>query len=246
MYVAEDGQLKRTQTNRPDFSEPVVDFGSGFYLSGTIVGMERSRLRACFAILMWLCVTALWGCVLRPGGAIKDPEAALPDRSDRVDNRGKTLGNGLIRPIIPPEADGQREAGGASKAISNQPEQKNSALSDGISGSASEDAGANTRGPHSGRVWEDQRVRQAALALAAKTPDVKTIKICLTFKTDEWLIVLYKDVGQAYELKQYFWKRDQPEPEPYLVFERIPKHRLEEHLAAMEPDRACETLDPSR
>jgi hypothetical protein len=93
------------------------------------------------------------------------------------------------------------------------------------------------------RDWEDHRVRRAALDLAGKHPGVAKVKICYSVREDDWWIILYQEVGSVVELKQFIWKRDQPELEPYLVLERIPKHRLQDHLSRSDPNKACEVLD---
>lgn len=189
-------------------------------------------------LLVLILLVIQSSCVLRSSDTLRAPEVAPPGRS--VDSRapGESRRSGLIRPVIPHEPAGE-------KGASNPGGQRSSGTDQRV-GPPQLSAVPEPREPRKGREWEDQKVKQVALDLAAKAAGVKKIKVCLAFKNDEWLIVLYKDVGSAYELKQYFWSKDRPEPEAYLVFERVPKSRLEEHLSKTDPDKACETLDPPR
>ena len=94
-------------------------------------------------------------------------------------------------------------------------------------------------------LWEDQKVKRAATDILRKYPSVKKVKICYAVKDDEWWVILYDDVGTHYELRQFIWDRDQGRLRPFLVLKRIAKNQLQEHLAASEPDRACEVLNPA-
>jgi len=95
-----------------------------------------------------------------------------------------------------------------------------------------------------GQSWEDQKVKDAAMRLAKGFPATKKIKICYATKDDEWWVILYEDTGSYYELRQFVWDRDREQLQPFLVLKRIDQDQLNEHVAAAEPDRACEALDP--
>ena len=92
--------------------------------------------------------------------------------------------------------------------------------------------------------WEDQKVRKAAQEILKRYPTAKKVKICYAVKDDEWWVILYDDAGTYYELRQFVWDRDREKLDPHLVLKRIAKSRLQDHLTANEPDRACEVMDP--
>ncbi len=209
--------------------------------------MDRSLKRYSVTILLVLVyLTTQSSCVLRSSDTVREPQVGPGGRPVASETLDRTRESGLIRPVIPHEPDGEKEPSVTGEQPSTHADRPDGTSPVEPAGSAQQNAVPEAREARKGREWEDQKVKQIALDLAAKTPGVKKIKVCLAFKNDEWLIVLYKDVGSAYELKQYFWRKDQPEPEDYLVFERVPKDRLEEHLSKAEPDKVCETLDPPR
>ncbi|GEM_PF-855273 len=92
--------------------------------------------------------------------------------------------------------------------------------------------------------WEDEKVKTAARALAKSYPSVKKIQVCYDVKDDEWWVILYDDIGKAFDLKRFIWNRESGEMEPFLVPRQIPKKQLKSHLAKEEPGRACEILEP--
>jgi hypothetical protein len=81
--------------------------------------------------------------------------------------------------------------------------------------------------------------------LVRNFPAVKKIKLCYAVKDDEWWVIMYEEEGAHYELKQFVWDRDRERLDPFLVLRRISANRLQAHLAAAEPDRACEVIDPA-
>lgn len=97
---------------------------------------------------------------------------------------------------------------------------------------------------HKEERWDDQKVKDAALRLAKRFPATQKIKICYATKDDEWWVIFYEDAGSYYELRQFVWDRDTDKLQPFLVLKRIDRHELNEHVAAAEPDRACESMDP--
>ncbi len=96
----------------------------------------------------------------------------------------------------------------------------------------------------SGRKWEDQRVRVAAMEIAGETRGVQKIRICYDLNEDEWWIILYCDHGRRIQLRQYVWNRDSEILEKFLVAKSIPKHRLAADLKVAEEGKACEVIDP--
>lgn len=98
--------------------------------------------------------------------------------------------------------------------------------------------------PPSAGQWEDQKVREAAQEVLKGYPSVRKVKICYAVKDDEWWVILYDEAGTYYELRQFVWDRDREKLDPHLVLKRIAKSRLQDHLMANEPDRACEVMDP--
>jgi hypothetical protein len=238
-------------SSRPFLSDhELKDYAGPLYRDKSlriILGMDRSLKRHSITILLVLILLSTQSsCVLRSSDTMREPEVAPAGRNVASQALAAPRSRGLIRPVIPHESAGEKDSsvpGGQPSSGSDGPAGTSTAP---VAGSQQPNAVPDARESRKRREWEDQKVKQIALDLAAKTPGVKKIKVCLAFKNDEWLIVLYKDVGSAYELKQYFWSKDRPEPEAYLVFERVPKSRLAEHLSKTDPDRACETLDPPR
>jgi len=92
--------------------------------------------------------------------------------------------------------------------------------------------------------WEDQKVKNAALEVAKDIPSAKKIKICYIAAQDEWLVIVYDDIGAAIDVKQYFWDREREILKPFLLLKHIARDRLEQEVRAREPGRACEILDP--
>jgi gamma-glutamylcyclotransferase (GGCT)/AIG2-like uncharacterized protein YtfP len=92
---------------------------------------------------------------------------------------------------------------------------------------------------------ERERVKEIGVELAQKGQNIRKIKICHDRKNAEWWFTCYEDLGDILDLKQYVWRIDQDQPEPFLVIKRISKDNLQSHLSATEPDRTCRVLDPS-
>lgn len=195
-------------------------------------------------LVLWICVPLFWSCVIRTRDTAKDVGIASVDRLSAVENPDGTSGSGLIKPVISEESEGDKA--GAGESLSNEADHRGAAPAGGLSATAPPISATGSPGPRGDRLWEDQQVKKLALDMAAKTPGVRKIQVCFALKTDEWMIILYVEDGSEYELKQFFWNKDKTELEPYRVFERIPKQRLEERLSKSEPDKACETFDPPR
>ena len=92
--------------------------------------------------------------------------------------------------------------------------------------------------------WEDQKVKNAALEVAKEIPSAKKIKICYIAAQDEWLVIVYDDIGTAIDVKQYFWDREREILKPFLLLKHIAHDRLEREAREKEPGKACEVLDP--
>jgi hypothetical protein len=94
------------------------------------------------------------------------------------------------------------------------------------------------------RIPEIDKAKLHAYQLAVRIGNVKKIKICWDKKFEEWRFTLYHDVGDYYDLKQFFWKIDATQPEKFCVLRHLAKDRLNE--AAAEPDgkRACSVFEP--
>ena len=93
---------------------------------------------------------------------------------------------------------------------------------------------------------ERERVKEIGVELAQKSQNIKKLKICHDRKNAEWWFTCYEDLGDILDLKQYVWKIDQDQPEPFLVIKRISKDKLQSHLSASDPDKTCRVLDQSR
>ncbi|MFH1117297.1 MAG: hypothetical protein V1792_25545 [Pseudomonadota bacterium] len=178
--------------------------------------------------------------------------------------QGQTGGN-LIKPYIPPDANPPASEspvppgepapmapeGTSSKSV--RPETAPEAeVPEGPQSSA---AGGGLKKPElqvkpapaqsDKALWEDQKVKRAAMQMLNKYPGAKKVKICYAVKDDEWWVILYDDLDTHFELRQFTWDRDQGRLQPFLVLKRISKNQLRDHLASSEPDRACEVLDPA-
>ncbi len=92
---------------------------------------------------------------------------------------------------------------------------------------------------------EKAKIKQIALELAEKFPKVKKMKICHDKKNSEWWLTLYEDLGSVLGLKQYVWKIDRDNADPFLIIKRIPKTSLDSHLKIKEENRVCQILDCS-
>jgi gamma-glutamylcyclotransferase (GGCT)/AIG2-like uncharacterized protein YtfP len=92
---------------------------------------------------------------------------------------------------------------------------------------------------------ERERVKEIGIELAQKSQNIKKIKICHDKKNAEWWFTCYEDLGDILDLKQYIWRIDQDQPEPFLVIKRISKDNLQSHLSTAEPDKTCRALDQS-
>lgn len=101
----------------------------------------------------------------------------------------------------------------------------------------------NHIGDRTGKDWEDQKVRAAAHELAKSYSGVKKIKVCYSVKDDEWWVTLYDFTGSYIDLKQFTWNRDLDKLESFLVLNRIPLSRLQNHLNEEQSGRACEVLE---
>jgi len=218
-----------------------------------------------FAVLgLVICMIA--GCIVPSQQTVRDPGPGL-EAPQRDESGNSQAGQGLIKPMIPadtppapelppmepgpveppPEATLQpppaeqasQNKPGPPPAKGQEPSKPLPRLSKPIVGPLSKGPDAAS-GP---REWEDQKVKQMALELAAKSPDIKKIRICYAVKDNEWWIILYEDSGAFYELKQYIWDKDQDKLEQFLVLKKVPKSRFEEHIRQSEPHRACEMLD---
>ncbi len=95
-----------------------------------------------------------------------------------------------------------------------------------------------------GKQWEDQRVQQAAMELAGKTPGVIKLKVCYDVNDDEWWAVLFEDHGAMIDLKPFVWNRESGQLEPYLVVRQISSDRLQVHLNEDDPSRPCRVFNP--
>jgi hypothetical protein len=89
---------------------------------------------------------------------------------------------------------------------------------------------------------EKDRVKQITLDLAQKFPAARKIKICHDKKSAEWWFTLYEESGDVIDIKQYVWKIDQDQPEPFLVIKRIARDSLQKDLNDT-ANRVCKILD---
>jgi hypothetical protein len=160
----------------------------------------------------------------------------------------------LVKPVIPPETSSKTESdnaptgaaqGEAPQKIAAAPEPSPPAAPAAADKSA--DAQPINTKPEPeikppSKQWEDEKIKGLALELAKSSAAVVRLKVCYYVKNDEWWVTAYEDTGGPIELKQYIWNRDQEKLEPFLVLKTIARDRLEQHVHASEPDRACEVI----
>jgi gamma-glutamylcyclotransferase (GGCT)/AIG2-like uncharacterized protein YtfP len=83
-----------------------------------------------------------------------------------------------------------------------------------------------------------------AYQLATQIGNVKKIKVCWDKRFEEWRFTLYQDVGDYYDLKQFFWKIDQPRPEAFCVLKHMAKDRLSDATTVQQGENSCSVFDP--
>jgi hypothetical protein len=172
----------------------------------------------------------LGSCVIPAQEALKNSAGAPQNQQTAAQGDGAG-GQGLIKPMIPPDAPpGPIEAKPEPKVQQQQPIR---VVVD------------RSKAPEVPRQkWEDQKIKDAALEMAKSIPNVRGIKLCLKVKTGEWWVTYYEDIGSLLDLRQFVWSPDQDRFQPHLVQVRIAKSALERHLTESEPDQACESLQP--
>lgn len=171
---------------------------------------------------------ALVGCILPSQEGVRNNTKWDPPQTDQGPATTPKTGQGLVKPMIPPEA--RKEA--VTPPTKNGPPTPVRVVVE-----------PKDRGQPKKQDWEDQKVKSAAVELAKTLPSVKKMKICYEVKHDEWWAILYEDSGSMIELKQFVWNRQQEKFEPHLVMQRIPATQLQQHLVESGPGRACEPVD---
>ena len=148
----------------------------------------------------------------------------------------------LIKAVID-EADNPPERPGSPPQIQPSPVEAQTSPESWKSAATSS---GKQKGPKTsaGKRWEDQKVQQAAMELAARTPGVIKLKVCYDVNHDEWWVVLFEDHGPMIDLKPFVWNRDSGQWEPYLVVRQIASSRLDVYLTEDEPSRPCRVFDP--
>lgn len=91
---------------------------------------------------------------------------------------------------------------------------------------------------------EEELVREAVVKMGQSFEPVLNIKICHLAPKDEWWATIYQDLGQAVDVKQFIWNREQEKLEPFLVLTRIPRSKVKVHLTNNKPGSRCEILSP--
>jgi len=184
--------------------------------------------RLCTTAFLSALALSLGSCVIPAQEALKN-SAGGPQNSQAAPGGDAANAQGLIKPMIPPEAPPRP---GESLQESEVPKPIRVVVD-------------RTKAPSPPRQeWEDQKVKAAAQELAKSIPNVQGIKLCYMVKNDEWRVTLYEDIGPMFDVKQFFWDREQDKFQPHLVQVRIAKNALDRHLAESDLDQACETLEP--
>ncbi len=155
----------------------------------------------------------------------------------------------LLKPVIPPES----ELGSGAETPKQDQSQKiqTNAVADSQNSEQTakrpeqsiETASTEAEPKSSSKAWEDEKVKSLALDLAKGSSTGSKMKICYAIKRDEWWVILYENMGSAFEVKQYSWNREQNKLEPFLVYKTLPHDKIQEQLNSPEPDRACEVVE---
>lgn len=199
------------------------------------------------------CVACLPGCLLPSQESLK--KSSWPVQGTSVpEPETKLSQQTLVKPVIPPETSSKieledtlastpQEDAPQKSAPEKRPAPPAAAAPSGApAGAQPTDAKPEPETKPRTKQWEDEKIKTVALNLAATSAAVVRIKVCYYVKHDEWWVIAYEDTGGPIELKQYIWNRDQEKLEPFLVLKTIARDRLEEHVKASEPDKACEVI----
>ncbi len=203
---------------------------------------------------MALGVSTMTGCLVPSQETVK--KLSAPAQQPQASESGEKLPEqALVKPVIPPEsepASGKHsEAAQITKQDQSQGEEPHAqtksehpTLPPGQPAEASSGPVLTGAEPKSStKTWEDEKVKALALELAKEAPAGTKAKVCYAVKKDEWWVILYEDTGSVFELKQYFWNRNENKLETFMVFKTLPKDKIDEYLNSPEPDRACEVLE---
>jgi hypothetical protein len=215
------------------------------------------KRRVLIAGLLWIGALFGSGCIVPSQEAVRNAGGPLQNLSTSQAEPG-TENRSLIKPIIPGEAPSTPQPAITPERGSLNPEPASQMPTANTDNPFAEKAEPKSQQPRpdeplqppgvqsgpAGQEWEDQKVRDAAVAIAKASSEVQRIKICYAVKQHEWWVILYERGQGFFELKQYIWNKESEKLEPYLVQKRIPAARLQQHLTEEEPGKACEILEP--
>ncbi len=198
--------------------------------------------------LMTICACLITGCISPSQETMKKPSlsAQQPISTQSLE---KSTDEILLKPVIPPEpelgsgAETTRQVQSQIVQTKTLTDSPNSDQTPKRSGQSPETASIEAEPKTPSKAWEDEKVKSLALDLAKGSSAGSKMKICYAIKRDEWWVILYENIGSAFEVKQYSWNREQNKLEPFLVYKTLPHDKIQEQLNSPEPDRACEVVE---
>ncbi len=218
---------------------PETPFVTLFFGSSKMVnkvGIEKKLLGLALTLLfLYACVPAIKD-VKNENASKTEAHAGGFAKSVKPYEKGKP----------PDKKDAIREAWLAGRQLSSEKDKKSGSKKDQNQSprkSLSKDTDSRETKPEKPLSDED-KVKRAALEIIKETESPKKYMICHDEIKDEWSLVVFDDIGNVLDVKQYFWNMETQKMERFLVLNRIPKSHLKDELSKKSLGKNCSTYQP--